>query len=201
MHRLAGLLLCALPVNAAARVERNVTYGMYSGAALLLDACLPEKPNSMLGVLDGHGDPQDADPVNREGARVQCVVARAAPVDLVRIPGNATEASFLGMPLARGASKASVEYKIYRAASPIYSVSKDSAPVLLLHGDADETVPIRHSELMEEALRAAGVEVKFIRVPGGKHGPDFGKPPHPPDYLGEMVLWFNRHLPSRSPSN
>src|SRR5215831_11920486 len=40
---------------------------------------------SLLGTLTGEGDPDDQDPVNRESARVQCVVARAAPVDLARM--------------------------------------------------------------------------------------------------------------------
>ena len=31
---------------------------------------------SLLGVLDGDGDPKDASPVNRESAKVQVVVAR-----------------------------------------------------------------------------------------------------------------------------
>ena len=34
---------------------------------------------------------------------------------------------------------------LYRAASPIAHVSLSSAPVLLLHGDADETVPDQQS--------------------------------------------------------
>ena len=34
---------------------------------------------SMLGTLDGKGNANDADPVERESAKVQCVVARAAP--------------------------------------------------------------------------------------------------------------------------
>ena len=37
---------------------------------------------SLLGVLDARGVPGDASPVNRESAKVQVVVARAAPTDL-----------------------------------------------------------------------------------------------------------------------
>lgn len=153
---------------------------------------------SMLGVLDGRGDPHDPDPVNRESARVQCVVARAAPVDLLKIPGPGAITSFLGMPAPAKDRESSIEYKTYRDASPVYHVSKTTAPFLLIHGDADDTVSIRHSESMEKALRDAGVEVKFLRIPGGTHGPDFGKPPNPPDYMGEMVRWFNQHAPSRA---
>src|SRR5262245_17621352 len=32
---------------------------------------------SMLGTMDGAGDPSDPDPVNRESAKLQCIVARA----------------------------------------------------------------------------------------------------------------------------
>src|SRR6266581_4650951 len=35
----------SLSLQAAARVERNVVYGMYSGLALLMDVYYPEKPN------------------------------------------------------------------------------------------------------------------------------------------------------------
>jgi len=44
---------------------------------------------SLLGVLDGKGMAEDASPVNRESAKVQVVVARAAPTDLtLAAPGR-----------------------------------------------------------------------------------------------------------------
>jgi len=148
---------------------------------------------SMLGVLDGKGDPADADTVNRESAKVQCVVARAAPCDFVRIPSGAGAVNFLGMnfnPQAQG----SEEYRMYREASPVYHVTGEDPPFLLMHGEADTTVSIRHSEGMEAALRAAGVTVKLLRVPGGAHGPNFPGAVNPPDYLGAMVQWMNQYL-------
>ena len=42
---------------------------------------------SLLATLDGAGDSTDPDPTNRESAKLQCVVARAAPVDLTQM-GN-----------------------------------------------------------------------------------------------------------------
>ncbi|MCG7854137.1 MAG: prolyl oligopeptidase family serine peptidase, partial [Methanosarcinaceae archaeon] len=88
--------------------------------------------------------------------------------------------------------------KIYTEASPISHVSSSSPPVLLMHGDADKTVPYQQSVMMEKALRAVNVPVKLLSIPGGEHGPDFeakGKP-HPdwPDYLGETVRWLDRYL-------
>ena len=43
---------------------------------------------SLLGVLDGAGSSTDASPVNRESARVQVVVARAAPTDSDAVTGS-----------------------------------------------------------------------------------------------------------------
>ena len=54
---------------------------------------------SMLGVLDGSGAGEDSSPVNRESAKVQVVVARAAPTDLTLRPGTATPVKH-GLPRA-----------------------------------------------------------------------------------------------------
>ena len=65
--------------------------------------------------------------------------------------------------------------------------------MLLIHGDADKTVPVKNSELMETALREADVPVKLLHIVGEGHG---GSPDrvHPIDYMGEMVRWFNQYL-------
>jgi dipeptidyl aminopeptidase/acylaminoacyl peptidase len=70
--------------------------------------------------------------------------------------------------------------------------------VLLLHGDADDTVPYDQSVAMEAALRAANVPVRLIRVTGGAHGSDFGMggKPHAqmPEVLRDAVSWFDQYL-------
>jgi acetyl esterase/lipase len=158
---------------------------------------------SMLATMDGTGDSTDPDPINRESAKLQCAVARAAPVDLLRI-GTSTGASALALLLGARADestpKASIEYKTAWAASPINYVSPDDAPILLIHGDADRTVPFRQSEMMEAALRNVNVPVKLIRIEGGDHGPDFPGAKNPPDYKGEIVKWFDGYL-RRRPSS
>jgi dipeptidyl aminopeptidase/acylaminoacyl peptidase len=63
-----------------------------------------------------------------------------------------------------------------------------------MHGDKDESVNISQSEQMEAKLKAIGVPVKFLRIPGTAHGPSFPGAINPPDYLGEMVRWFDQHL-------
>jgi dipeptidyl aminopeptidase/acylaminoacyl peptidase len=47
------------------------------------------------------------------------------------------------------------------ATSPARQAARIQIPVLLLHGEDDGIVPARQSELMEEALREAGKEVRY----------------------------------------
>jgi len=39
-----------------------------------------------------------------------------------------------------------------------------------VHGAADTTVPIRQSELMNDALKRANKSVEFVSIPGDDHG-------------------------------
>jgi dipeptidyl aminopeptidase/acylaminoacyl peptidase len=61
--------------------------------------------------------------------------------------------------------------KVARA-NPITYVTQDDPPFLIVHGDADLLVPHHQSVLLEEALRKAGVSVRFVTIPGGLHGAD-----------------------------
>lgn len=162
----------------------------------------------LLGTMDGKGDASDSDPVNRFSAKVQAVVALFAPADLpsmfgtTRNPGTITalmgfayQDPAVGPPGIRRPDD--FENRQYRDASPLTHVTADDAPMLLMHGDQDVIVPIKQSEIMENALKQALVKVAFIKVPGGKHGPNFQFPagdPRLPDHLGEAVRWFDAHL-------
>ncbi len=54
--------------------------------------------------------------------------------------------------------------------SPVAQASRLTAPVLLVHGDADTRVPIEQSFLLRDALMAAGRSVLLLPVPGAQHG-------------------------------
>jgi dipeptidyl aminopeptidase/acylaminoacyl peptidase len=56
-----------------------------------------------------------------------------------------------------------------QAVSPRRLAAKITAPVLLVHGQDDETVPIRQSEIMQDALKAAGHPARLVRVPKADH--------------------------------
>ncbi|MDO8545463.1 MAG: alpha/beta hydrolase [Opitutaceae bacterium] len=153
---------------------------------------------SMLGVLDGAGDAGSSDPVEQESAKIQTVVARATPADLRLMPQVPQVVSFVGMPMDE--SPASPANRRYLEVSPFTYVSPDDPPFLLVHGEADATVPFTQSEFFVHVLREAGVEVKLVRIAGGTHGPTFGDPERATLYGRESVQWFNSHLPHARPA-
>jgi len=54
-------------------------------------------------------------------------------------------------------------------ASPINYVTTDDPPLLLVHGELDQTVPIESSEQMYEAYQRVGLEATLIRVSEAGH--------------------------------
>lgn len=86
-------------------------------------------------------------------SRVQAVVAMAAPTDFSLFASNSVK----------------MDRDMISLVSPINYVDKDSAPLLLLHGEADKAVPMQQSEVMLAKYRAAGASAELIKNPG-PHG-------------------------------
>jgi len=59
--------------------------------------------------------------------------------------------------------------EVYRKASPVTYVSAGDVPLLIVHGTADETVPLSQAQTMADALKAAGVEYQLEIVPEAPH--------------------------------
>jgi acetyl esterase/lipase len=157
---------------------------------------------ALTALMAAPGVAGDPDPVNREPATLQAIVLRATPTDLVaqaRADHGGGVTGFLEVPWSETATAATK--KLYTTASPSTYVSATSPPTLLVHGDADESVPFEESVAMEAMLKKAGVPTGLIRVPGGAHGADFGAgtKPHPdwPDFFGSAVAWYDKHLRGR----
>ncbi|MBI2497263.1 MAG: alpha/beta hydrolase fold domain-containing protein [Opitutae bacterium] len=82
---------------------------------------------------------------------------------------------------------------ILRATAPINHVKPGLPPFLLLHGDADRSVPYQTSLNFQAKLRANGVPCELITVPGAPHGlSTWGQ--IAPDYPDRMVAWLRRVL-------
>ena len=78
-------------------------------------------------------------------------------------PGPSAENLFLGCP----AGDCTPEQRA--SASPVTYIDRSDPPVLLMHGSDDQTVPEAQTETFDAALRAKGVSVRKIVIPGVDH--------------------------------
>ena len=160
----------------------------------------------MLGCDSRPGDPKARDPVDRASSRVQAVACFFPPTDFMNYgepgkksmgiePDHQFKPPFdfrepdpdtkLGMPVSLETRE-----RICRELSPIYFVSKDDAPTLILHGDQDRLVPLQQSQIIIERFEEEGVPCELIVKVGEGHGiwPSIF------DDLKTIVDWFDKHL-------
>ena len=119
----------------------------------------------ILATASDNGDPAAEEPFMRESNRVQSVVAYYPPVDLRQMARGP-------VPVTPEQRFPALNFEREKAAdiSPILFVSPDDPPTLLIHGDADTTVNISHSQRMIKALQDNSIKSDFITLPGAGHG-------------------------------
>jgi acetyl esterase/lipase len=93
---------------------------------------------------------------------VKAVVAGGAPADLSFWPDGKLTGLLLGGPLKGNEA-------IYRKASPVSYVRKDSPPVFIYHGTADDLVPVEHPKAFIGALQTKGVPHETYWIKGRSH--------------------------------
>ena len=76
--------------------------------------------------------------------------------------------------------------------SPLRSVDRIVAPLLVIHGANDPRVPIYEAEQIVEALRARGREVEFLRFEDEGHG--VVRLPNRIEAYGTAATFLERHL-------
>jgi acetyl esterase/lipase len=90
----------------------------------------------------------------------------------------------------KGLSDEAVERGL-TAMSPARLVTKNAPPFLLIHGDADEVVPLQQSQRLMNELKQRDVPVELIVKKGGGH-PWLTIPVE----VAKMADWFDRQLAS-----
>ncbi len=149
---------------------------------------------SLMAALTGDdGNPNAKDPIERISSKVQCVVAWFPPTDMINwgvtkgygIINAVRPDLFKNM-----FGKITDLEKQLREISPIYFATKDSPPLLLIHGDSDKTVPLQQSKLLEAKYKELGLPVKLIVEPGGGHS----YWPGIVDEYKEDWKWSDQHL-------
>jgi alpha-L-fucosidase 2 len=151
--------------------------------------------SNMVGLLNAPGDPQAADPVDRESAQAQAVVSLYAQSSFEFVPMNSAVHGLLDSLIAQKGEKEAI-----REASPITYVAKDDPPLLEILGDHDEYIPFSEATNLRDALHKVGVRCDIIRIPGGRHGtPAWRNLPNIPDWEREMTEWLNARLGHQGP--
>ena len=80
-------------------------------------------------------------------------------------------------------------------ASPVTYITPDDPPFLILHGDADLSVPLDQAQEFYNKLKTAGVPAQLVIVHGGPHGLDApGEIPSPAQLSQIIVDFFTRYL-------
>ncbi|MFT4251376.1 MAG: S9 family peptidase [Caulobacter sp.] len=109
----------------------------------------------------------------RHPERFKCVISRAGVSDLVAVQTWERKESGADSPRYRYWLKSIGDPSANRAklveTSPITYAASYGPPVLLLHGDADDIVPLQQSRIMQEALSAAGRRTELKVYPREGH--------------------------------
>ncbi|MCS7160686.1 MAG: alpha/beta hydrolase [Gemmatales bacterium] len=122
-------------------------------------------------------------------SRVQAVCDIFGPGDFLRFePMNRDPKSVLAQLLGGVVDE---KKDLAHLASPVTHATRDDPPFLILHGTADKVVPLAQSELLERALRQAGVEVTLVKIEGAGHGgPQFNTA----EIRKTIADFFDKHL-------
>jgi acetyl esterase/lipase len=149
----------------------------------------------MLATCGRPGDTNATDPVDRASSAVQAIAIFFPVTDLLNLGASTENAGDGGPPknlhdaFGPDSTNLAVWKIIGRDSSPIYHLSTNLPPVLILHGDADTLVPLDQSERFAAQARALGDTVKLIPRHGAKHG----WPTMVLD-LRQFADWFDEHL-------
>jgi dipeptidyl aminopeptidase/acylaminoacyl peptidase len=82
----------------------------------------------------------------------------------------------------------------YLTNSPFFTLDRVNAPVLLLHGAADQTVFPERAKQDFVALRRLGKAAELVLYEGEDHAPDSWGLANLTDYWNRIISWFGRYL-------
>jgi len=148
-----------------------------------------------LGTQGAPGKPDAKDPIDRESSAVQAVACFFPPTDFLNYGQDGEDAVGVGVlknfkpAFGSRADTAEERQKYGREISPIYFISSNLPPTLIIHGDADKLVPIQQAGSFVKQAQDAGAKAKLVTKEGQTHGwPGMDK---------DAVIfadWFDEHL-------
>jgi acetyl esterase/lipase len=140
--------------------------GASAGGHLTLTMATEGKP--------GKADAKD--PIDRASSAVQAAACFFPPTDFLNYGKEGEDAVGVGtlkdFKPGFGALSDWPETRqiLGKVISPIYFVTKETPPCLIIHGDADKLVPIQQAETFVAKAKSLGVTAELVTKPGKAHG-------------------------------
>ena len=143
----------------------------------------------MLGLTAGVEEFEGSGPNRDQSSAVQCVVDEYGPTDFTQSYSKSVDAAevlpkFLGGDLDH-------ERLMHIRSSPLNWVTPNAAPMLAIHGTADNYVAYEQSLWMVERLIAAGVPAELETISGAGHGFKGADAQRADE---RAIAWFDKYL-------
>ena len=126
-----------------------------------------------------------------QSSAVQAVCDIFGPTDLIAfadfMPLIASKGGVLGRLLGGTVSE---KRELAVLASPIFHITKECPPFLIVHGSKDWVVPIFQSERFYDALQKAGVESEMVIKEGVGHDEGIATP----DMMDKVTGFFDKYV-------
>jgi len=156
----------------------------------------------MMAVKGGPGKAEAKDPIDRESSTVQCVACFFPPTDFLNYSRPGEDAVGVGTlknfkpAFGPRSDTAEGRQELGREISPIYFVHSNTPPILIIHGDADDLVPICQARMFLKRCEELGVKTKLVVREGKLHGwPGINED------LRILADWFDEHLRGIKPAH
>ncbi len=147
-----------------------------------------------IGTQGTEGKPDAKDPVERASSAVQAVACFYPPTDFLNWSKAGDDGVGFGPTIRHQAAFGPGSFtpegraKLGKEISPLYFVTSNMAPTLVIHGDADQDVPLYQARSFEQRCAELKAPYKLIVREGKGHGWALGE---------DMLLfadWFDEHL-------
>ena len=187
-----------LQITRAVRFIRSnaTTYGVDANRMALCGASAGGHLSLLVSGYANDGDPKATDPIDKVSSRVAAIGVYFPPTDFLhfgsygQFPDSTPKYSVFRPAFGFAPNETPEKItSIYKALSPITTVTAKFPPTLLIYGDKDDLVPLQQGEVMRDALTKADVRNELLVIKGGAHDGvtiSGGAP--------RLVSWFNQWL-------
>ncbi|NQZ21616.1 MAG: S9 family peptidase [Colwellia sp.] len=117
----------------------------------------------------------------RENNIYQCTVAGAGVSDLNSINATLNESRF----------SRELQRPTITGISPLSQVEKVNIPILVIHGDIDQRVPVSHSRDFVAELKKYQKDFKYVELEDADHFSDTLFYNHKTEFYSELLDWFD----------